>query len=155
MFTASPRWSFVKGKLTVLATACDRHLGGRDFDNILADHFAAEWKEKHKIDALTNKKAMYRLLVACEKQKKILSANPKAPVSIECFMDDIDVNGMAEREMVEEATAAPQQHWFGPSGDPRSAGIHTPEAIKLCWSSHREIIYDYGPVAKDWVAKQS
>merc|ERR1719261_1341133 len=27
--------SFVKGKLTVLATACDRHLGGRDFDMIL------------------------------------------------------------------------------------------------------------------------
>jgi len=44
-------------------------------------------------------------------------------------------------------TAAPQQHWFGPSGDPRSGGIHTPEAIKLCWSSHREIVYDYGPLA--------
>lgn len=52
-------------------------------------------------------------------------------------------------------TGAPQQHWFGPSGDPRSAGIHTPEAIKLCWSSHREIIYDYGPVAKSWQGKQS
>ncbi len=48
---------------------------------------------------------------------------------------------------------APQQHWFGPSSDPRSAGIHTPEAIKLCWSSHREIIYDYGPVAKSWQGK--
>jgi len=33
--------SFVKGKLTVLATAYDRHLGGRDFDMILAEHFAA------------------------------------------------------------------------------------------------------------------
>ena len=52
-------------------------------------------------------------------------------------------------------TGAPQQHWFGPSGDPRSAGIHTPEAIKLCWSSHREIIYDYGPVVKSWQGKQS
>ena len=62
--------SFVKGKLTVLATACDRHLGGRDFDMILADHFAAEWKEKHKIDAKTNKKAMYRLVTAAEKTKQ-------------------------------------------------------------------------------------
>ena len=52
-------------------------------------------------------------------------------------------------------TAAPQQHWFGPSGDPRSGGIHTPEAIKLCWSSHREIINDYGPVADDWTPKQT
>jgi 1-pyrroline-5-carboxylate dehydrogenase len=52
-------------------------------------------------------------------------------------------------------TAAPQQHWFGPSGDPRSGGIHTPEAIKLCWSSHRELIYDFGPVSKSWKGEQS
>jgi len=90
--------SFVKGKLTVLSTACDRTLGGRDFDMILAEHFAAEWKEKHKIDAKTNKKAMYRLVTACEKTKKILSANPQAPINIECFMDDIDVKGMMERD---------------------------------------------------------
>merc|ERR1719261_1028387 len=90
--------SFVKGKLTVLATACDRHLGGRDFDMILAEHFAAEWKEKHKIDAKSNKKAMYRLVTACEKTKKVLSANPQAPINIECFMDDIDVKGMMERD---------------------------------------------------------
>ena len=43
----------------------------------------------------------------------------------------------------------------GPSGDPRSAGIHTAEAIKLCWSSHREIIYDWGPVADSWEGAQS
>merc|ERR1719214_519396 len=94
--------SFVKGKLTVLSTACDRHLGGRDFDMILADHFAAEWKTKHGIDAKTNKKAMYRLLAACEKTKKVLSANPQAPINIESFMEDIDVKGMMERtEMLE------------------------------------------------------
>ena len=89
--------AFVKGKLTVLATACDRNLGGRDFDMILAEHFAAEWKEKHKIDAKTNKKAMYRLVTAAEKTKKVLSANPQAPINIECFMEDIDVKGMMDR----------------------------------------------------------
>merc|ERR1719487_967909 len=96
--------SFVKGKFTVLSTASDRHLGGRDFDMILAEHFAAEWKEKHKIDAKTSKKAMYRLLTAAEKTKKVLSANPQAPINIECFMDDIDVKGMMDRsEMLEVA----------------------------------------------------
>lgn len=90
--------SFVKGKLTVKATTCDRHFGGRDFDMILAKHFAAEWKEKHGIDALTNKKAMYRLLVAAEKTKKVLSANPQAPINIESFMDDIDVKGLMDRD---------------------------------------------------------
>ena len=89
--------SFVKGKLTVLSVACDRHLGGRDFDMILAEHFAAEWKEKHKIDAKSSKKAMYRLVTAAEKTKKILSANPQAPINIENFMNDIDVKGMMDR----------------------------------------------------------
>ena len=52
-------------------------------------------------------------------------------------------------------TGAPQQHWFGPSGDPRAGGIHTPEAIRLCWSSHREVVYDHGPVQEGWVGVQS
>ena len=63
------------------------------------------------------------------------------------------VNGTTYAGLRAKTTAAPQQHWFGPSGDPRSAGIHTPEAIKLCWSSHREIIYDYGPISPTWEAK--
>jgi hypothetical protein len=32
----------------------------------------------------------------------------------------------------------------------RGAGIGTPEAIKLVWSCHREIIADHGPIAADW-----
>jgi len=56
------------------------------------------------------------------------------------------INGTTYAGQRARTTAAPQQHWFGPSGDPRSAGIHTAEAIQLCWSSHREIIYDWGPV---------
>jgi 1-pyrroline-5-carboxylate dehydrogenase len=32
------------------------------------------------------------------------------------------------------------------AGDPRGAGIGTPEAIRLVWSCHREIINDHGPV---------
>lgn len=39
---------------------------------------------------------------------------------------------------------------FGPAGDPRGAGIGTPEAIKLVWSCHREVIYDVGPVPLGW-----
>ena len=47
-------------------------------------------------------------------------------------------------------TGAPQNHWFGPAGDPRSAGIGTPEAIITTWSCHREIIKDIGPIDPDW-----
>jgi heat shock protein 4 len=82
---------FRKGELTVKATAWDRHFGGRDFDKALVDHFAAEFKEKYKIDIRTNGKAMVRVAAAAEKLKKILSANLQAPVNIESLMNDVDV----------------------------------------------------------------
>ena len=41
---------------------------------------------------------------------------------------------------------------FGPAGDPRGAGIGSPEAIQVTWSCHREIITDEGPVPGGWVA---
>nr|Q40255.1 RecName: Full=Probable aldehyde dehydrogenase; AltName: Full=Flax-inducible sequence 1 [Linum usitatissimum]CAA60412.1 fis1 [Linum usitatissimum] len=60
------------------------------------------------------------------------------------------VNGTTYAGLRARTTGAPQNHWFGPAGDPRGAGIGTPEAIKLVWSCHREIIYDIGPVSHHW-----
>ncbi|XP_043805985.1 probable aldehyde dehydrogenase isoform X1 [Manihot esculenta] len=60
------------------------------------------------------------------------------------------VNGTTYAGLRARTTGAPQNHWFGPAGDPRGAGIGTPEAIKLVWSCHREIIYDIGPLPKHW-----
>lgn len=60
------------------------------------------------------------------------------------------VNGTTYAGLSARTTGAPQNHWFGPAGDPRGAGIGTPEAIKLVWSCHREIIYDVGPIPHDW-----
>ena len=60
------------------------------------------------------------------------------------------VNGTTYCGMRARTTGAPQNHWFGPSGDPRGAGIGTPEAIQVTWSAHREIIADQGPLPEDW-----
>ncbi|XP_040986639.1 probable aldehyde dehydrogenase isoform X2 [Juglans microcarpa x Juglans regia] len=60
------------------------------------------------------------------------------------------VNGTTYAGLRARTTGAPQNHWFGPAGDPRGAGIGTPEAIKLVWSCHREIIYDVGPLPRHW-----
>ena len=60
------------------------------------------------------------------------------------------VNGTTYCGMRARTTGAPQNHWFGPSGDPRAAGIGTPEAIIATWSCHREIIMDQGPLPNDW-----
>ncbi|KAK9813740.1 hypothetical protein WJX73_006181 [Symbiochloris irregularis] len=59
------------------------------------------------------------------------------------------VNGTTYVGRRGRTTGAPQNHWFGPAGDPRAAGIGTPEAIRLVWSCHREIIHDFGPAPTD------
>lgn len=92
---------FKKGELTVKSTAYDRHFGGRDFDKALVDHFAAEFKEKYKLDIKSNPKALVRVQAAAEKLKKILSANQQAPLNIESLMNDIDVSTVLTREDLE------------------------------------------------------
>ncbi|MED6133920.1 hypothetical protein PIB30_032721 [Stylosanthes scabra] len=88
--------------LKVLAHSYDRSLGGRDFDEVLFHHFAAKFKEEYKIDVLQNARASLRLRAACEKLKKVLSANPEAPLNIECLMDEKDVRGFIKREEFEQ-----------------------------------------------------
>jgi len=61
------------------------------------------------------------------------------------------VNGTTYAGIRARTTGAPQNHWFGPCGDPRGAGIGTPQAIINTWSSPRCIIRDVGPI--DYSAK--
>lgn len=93
---------FKKGQLKILAHSYDRSLGGRDFDEALFQHFAAKFKEQYKIDVFQNARACLRLRAACEKLKKMLSANPEAPLNIECLMDEKDVRGFIKRDEFEE-----------------------------------------------------
>ncbi|KAH6660392.1 heat shock protein Hsp88 [Truncatella angustata] len=92
---------FKKGELVVKSTACDRHLGGRDFNLALVNHFHKEFLAKYKIDIKSNPKAMVRVDAAAEKLKKILSANQQAPLNIESLMNDVDVSAMVTRQEFE------------------------------------------------------
>ena len=65
------------------------------------------------------------------------------------------VNGTTYCGLRARTTGAPQNHWFGPSGDPRGAGIGTREAIVTTWSAHREIIFDEGALPEGWSTPQS
>lgn len=98
--------SLRKTGLKVLAHAWDRSLGGRDFDELLYEHFRAEWKAKTKLDVAENPKSALRLRYACEKLKKVLSANAEAPIAIECLMEDTDIRSSITRDAF-EAMAAP------------------------------------------------
>jgi heat shock 70kDa protein 4 len=91
-----------KGELQVLANAWDRSLGGRDFDAVLFEHFAAEFAEKYKVDVRANPRSSYRLMRACERTKRVLTTNPEAPINVESLTPDVDANGMITREVFED-----------------------------------------------------
>ncbi|KAI9401858.1 hypothetical protein POPTR_001G180100v4 [Populus trichocarpa] len=93
---------FKKGQLKILAHSFDRSLGGRDFDEALFQHFTTKFKAEYHIDVYQNARACLRLRAACEKLKKVLSANPVAPLNIECLMEEKDVRGIIKREEFEQ-----------------------------------------------------
>ncbi|KAH3839734.1 heat shock 70 kDa protein 4-like [Dreissena polymorpha] len=98
--------AFNKGKLKVLAVQSDASLGGRDFDCLIINHFANDWKTKYKIDAFSRPKSYIRLEQESEKLKKLMSANTQQiPLDVECFMDDVDVHGKMDRAEFEEMAA--------------------------------------------------
>ncbi|XP_020341502.1 heat shock 70 kDa protein 4-like [Oncorhynchus kisutch] len=98
--------AFNKGKLKMLASASDAALGGKDFDEVLVNHFCEEFGKKYKLDVKTKPRALVRLYQECEKLKKLMSANSSdLPLNIECFMNDIDVTGKLNRGHFEEMCA--------------------------------------------------
>lgn len=92
-----------------------------------------------------------KVLEACETMSHHLTA---AVVSNDLrFQQKVlghTVNGTTYAGIRARTTGAPQNHWFGPAGDPRGAGIGTPYAIQLVWSCHREVISDSAEIPKEW-----
>eukprot|EP00887_Chlorella_sp_A99_P002220 scaffold21.g2220.t1 len=119
-----------KGQLQVLSNAWDRNLGGRDFDNAIFEHFAAEFGEKYKLDIKSNARASYRLRLACEKMKKVLTTNPEAPINVECLMNDMDaVHSVMTRDTFEELSKPILDRLVAPIRKAvEDAGL-TPEAV--------------------------
>ena len=71
------------GTFEVLATAGDNHLGGDDFDNVVVDWMADDFKANHHgIDLKADRMALQRLKEAAEKAKKDLSSMVQTHISL-------------------------------------------------------------------------
>jgi heat shock protein 1/8 len=93
------------GIFEVKSTAGDTHLGGEDFDNRLVNHFAQEFKRKHKKDLTTNKRALRRLRTACERAKRTLSSSTQASIEIDSLFEGTDYYTSITRARFEELNA--------------------------------------------------
>ncbi|KAJ6805199.1 heat shock 70 kDa protein 16-like [Iris pallida] len=132
--------SFEPGQMRVLSHASDANLGGRDFDEVLFNHFAEEFKEKYRIDVHSNLRAGVRLRSACEKLKKVLSANAEAPIAIECLMEEKDVRGFIKREEFERLSAELLERVLVPCKKAMSdagLGVEKVHAVELVGSGSR------------------
>jgi heat shock protein 1/8 len=91
-----------EGIFEVKATAGDTHLGGEDFDNRLVNHFAAEFRRKHKKDIGGNARALRRLRTACERAKRALSSTSQTTIEIDSLYEGIDFYATITRARFEE-----------------------------------------------------
>ena len=70
------------GVFRVIATNGDTHLGGDDFDEVLINHVADQFKKEQGIDLRQDQMALQRLQEACEKAKKELSSASSTDVNL-------------------------------------------------------------------------
>ncbi len=70
------------GVYKVKATNGDTHLGGDDFDKVILDYFADEFKKEHGVDLRKDPQALQRLRDAAEKAKIELSSSMEAEINL-------------------------------------------------------------------------
>lgn len=70
------------GVFEVKATSGDTHLGGDDFDKVLVDWLADDFKKSNGIDLRADKQALQRLTEAAEKAKVELSSVTETTISL-------------------------------------------------------------------------
>jgi molecular chaperone DnaK len=78
------------GVFEVKSTNGDTHLGGADFDRIIINYFADEFKKEHGVDITEDKAAMQRLRDEAEKAKIELSTAQEVDVNLPFLTADAD-----------------------------------------------------------------
>jgi heat shock protein 1/8 len=90
------------GVFEVLSTAGNTHLGGEDFDSRLVDHFAKEFRRKHKMDLTVSERAKRRLRSACERAKRTLSSSTQAYIEVDGLFEGVDFSATLSRAKFED-----------------------------------------------------
>lgn len=102
------------GIFEVKATNGNTHLGGEDFDNLLVNHCKEEFMRKHKKDLSKNKRSVRRLITACERAKRTLSASTQANIEIDSLYEGIDFYTTITRAKFEELCKKKFKDCFDP-----------------------------------------
>ena len=97
------------GVFEVMATNGDTHLGGDDFDGVLIDWLADDFKKENGIDLRQDPVALQRLKEAAEKAKCELSSSTSTDISLPYITADASgpkhLNQTLTRAMLEQLTS--------------------------------------------------
>ena len=113
------------GVVEVLSTSGDTHLGGDDFDKVLVDWVADEFRKENGIDLRKDKQALQRLYEAAEKAKCELSSRTSTEISLPFITADANgprhLNMAITRAKFDQLTATLVDRCAGPVKDALSA----------------------------------
>jgi len=106
------------GLCEVRSTAGDTHLGGDDFDKVLADWIAEEFKKEQGIDIRKDRQALQRLYEAAEKAKIELSTTAQSTVNLPFITADANgpkhLNTNVTRAQFDQLTQKLVERCMGP-----------------------------------------
>lgn len=124
------------GVFEVLSTNGDNHLGGDDFDKVIIDHIAEEFKKKEGVDLREDSMSLQRLNEAAEQAKKELSStmttNINLPFITATSTGPKHLNMDLTRAKFEELTSHLVERTMGPIQKAMSdAGLSADEIDKI------------------------
>jgi heat shock 70kDa protein 4 len=66
------------------------------------EKLAGEFDKKHKNDPMENVRCKLRIMEACEKARKVLTADTEANIGVDYLLDEQDLNRNIKRDEMEE-----------------------------------------------------
>ncbi|MCP8967178.1 molecular chaperone DnaK [Ectobacillus ponti] len=124
------------GTFEVIATAGDNRLGGDDFDQVIIDYLAEQFKKENGVDLSQDKMALQRLKDAAEKAKKDLSGVSQTQISLPFISagpaGPLHLEVSLTRAKFEELSAHLIERTLGPTRQAlRDAGMSASELDKV------------------------
>ncbi len=129
------------GVFEVKATNGDTHLGGDDFDQVLIDYIADEFKKENGIDLRKDQMALQRLKEAAERAKKDLSAGDQTDINLPFITADASgpkhLQMSITRAKFEQLVGPPDRALprAGAEGPARTPGSSRATSTRSCWSA--------------------
>ncbi len=124
------------GVFEVKSTNGDTFLGGEDFDNVIVEYLAEEFKKKENMDLRTDKLALQRLKEAAEKAKIELSSSQSTEVNLPFITARMEGGASTPLHLVETLSRSKLEQLVG-------------DLIKRTLEPSKKALADAGLAAKD------